>query len=156
MEFCYKQLFLRFTLILYLCCHLSFINLWSITLGEIYKVFKLRTPRRVVKAGSSFRRIKVTLQGKPSQPTSLQLIIWGKGEGQMKCSTSPRLWSVSTCGHTAGTGRDKCDLFSGNMSDSLRSISFEFWGRTLFCNLDFETKLSMNALDQIFLIPHKN
>lgn len=103
-EFCYKQLFLLFAFILYLCRHPSFTHLLSVTLGEIYKAFKLCRPQRVVKAGSPFRRIKVTLQGKPSQPTSLQLITWTKGEGQMNSSPSvlSKTSSVSTCGHTAG------------------------------------------------------
>lgn len=127
-EFCCKQLFLPFTFILYLCHNPYFIHLLSVTLGEICKVFKLCRPQRLVKAGSPFRRIKVTLQGKPSQPTYfIAIITCRKGDGQMNSSPSliSETNSVSTCGRMGSTGRHKCDLFSGNMSTNLRSSSFE-------------------------------
>lgn len=108
-----------------------FIHLLSVTLGEMYNAFKLCRHQRVVKAGSPLRRINVTLQGKPSQakPTYFIAINYlGVRRWTKQIFTLSALHNKQClhCGHIAGTGRDECDLFSGNMSDSLSSSSFEF------------------------------
>lgn len=143
-------LFLPLAFTLYLCLHPYFIQLLNVPPGEIYMAFKLCRTQCVVNAGSLFRGTKVIPKGKPYQSPPLQFIPREK-RWTCECIIS-KTSSVSTCSHTAKSGRDKCDLFSGNISAIWSNSNFEVCPRISFCSLHFRTKLSTNALKQIFLI----
>lgn len=123
MELHYK-LFLPFTFTLYLCLHPYFIQLMNVPPGEIYMLLKLCRTQSVVNAGSLFRGTKVTPEGKPYQSPPLQFIPRGK-RWTRECTIS-KASSISTCTRTAESGRDKCDLFSGNISAIWSNIIVKF------------------------------